>query len=56
MYKITTEEELADLALERHPVELNNSGFDKNHYPRQVFINGYLLGIKCIVDQLKLTE
>ncbi len=50
MYKITTEKELDKLALEKHPVELDESGFDKNSYPRQVFINGYLLGMKSIID------
>ena len=52
MYELKSEKDLDALALKRHPIELDSDGFDKNYLPRQVFINGYLLGMKHIIDQL----
>ena len=49
-YKITSKEELDEVALQRYPVELDASGYDKNNLIRQVFINGYLLGMKAIIE------
>ena len=49
-YKITSKEELDAIALEKHPVEIDASGHDKNNFVRQVFINGYLLGMKAIIE------
>ena len=49
-YKITLKEDLDEIALQRHPVELDDFGHDKNNLIRQVFINGYLLGMKAIIE------
>ena len=49
-YKLTTKEELDTLAMQKHPVELDEFGHDKNNLIRQVFINGYLLGMKAIIE------
>lgn len=49
-YKLTSKEELNRIALQKHPVELDASGHDKNNLIRQVFINGYLLGMKAIIE------
>ena len=49
-YKLTSKKELDTLALQKHPVELDASGHDKNNLIRQVFINGYLLGMKAIIE------
>ena len=49
-YNITSDRELQELALQKHPIEMDEFGFDKNHLLRQVFINGYLLGMTAIID------
>ena len=49
-YKITSKEELDEIAFKKHPVELDPSGHDRNNLLRQVFINGYLLGMKAIIE------
>jgi hypothetical protein len=49
-YNITSQEVLDALALQKHPIELDESGNDKNNLLRQVFINGYLLGMKAIIE------
>jgi len=49
-YNIPTQEDLDAIALQKHPIEMDENGFDKNHLLRQVFINGYLLGMKAIID------
>ena len=49
-YKLTSKEELDRIALQKHPVELDEFGHDKNNFIRQVFINGYLLGMKAIIE------
>jgi hypothetical protein len=49
-YKLTSKKELDEIALQRHPVELDEFGHDRNNLIRQVFINGYLLGMKAIIE------
>ena len=49
-YKLTSKKELDEIAFKKHPVELDASGYDKNNFVRQVFINGYLLGMKAIIE------
>jgi len=49
-YKLTSKEELDVIAFKKHPVELDEFGHDKNNLIRQVFINGYLLGMKAIIE------
>lgn len=50
-YQITSKEELDAIALQKHPVELDEFGHDRNNLLRQVFINGYLLGMKAVIEQ-----
>lgn len=53
---MTTKEELDKIALEKHPVEMDGE-YDKNQYVRQVFINGYLLGMKSMIEEkVKIVE
>ena len=49
-YKLTSKKELDEIAFKKHPVELDASGYDRNNLIRQVFINGYLLGMKAIIE------
>lgn len=50
---MTSQTELNEIALKKHPVEMD-SGYDKNNYVRQVFINGYLLGMKSMIEEGKI--